>query len=106
MYAKAINDAMGERSIKVVIAGRTYPLTVSEREADFVEEAVRRINERVKELEASYSVKDKQDLLAMAALQFATQYLDAKTKVVEDQDALLDDLKGIDELIANRLINV
>ncbi|MEO8086134.1 MAG: cell division protein ZapA, partial [Bacteroidota bacterium] len=31
------------------------------------------INKRLKEFEDSYAVKDKQDLLAMCALQFATE---------------------------------
>jgi len=94
---------MGERSIKVIIAGRTYPLTVSEREESFVHEAVARINERVKALETAYQVKDKQDLLAMTALQFATLYLEAESKTVEDQESLLDQLSGLDALLSERL---
>ncbi|TND08081.1 MAG: hypothetical protein FD123_2635 [Bacteroidetes bacterium] len=94
---------MGERSIKVVIAGRTYPIKVSEKEESFVAEAVSRINEKVKALEAAYSVKDKQDLLAMAALQFATQYLETRTKVVEGHEDLEEELAGIDQLLSGKL---
>lgn len=94
---------MGERSIKAVIAGRTYPLTVEARELAFVEQAIGLINERIRQLEAAYSVKDKQDLIAMAALQFATQYLEARTKVVDDQDNLLARLSGIEEMISEAL---
>lgn len=94
---------MGERSIKVTIAGRSYPITVSDREEPFVHEAVKKINDRVKHLESAYSVKDKQDLLAMVALQFATQYLETESKVIEDQDGLLDELTGIDAILTKQL---
>lgn len=97
------NDAMGERSIKVIIAGRTYPLKVSEKEEALVHEAVRKINEKVDALGAAYSVKDKQDLLAMAALQFASQYLEAQTKVVDDHSGLEEELAGLDRLLSESL---
>ena len=65
---------MGELiSIKISIGNRTYPIRVSKEEEVKVLEAVQAINKRIKELEDSYAVKDKQDLLAMCALQYATE---------------------------------
>jgi cell division protein ZapA (FtsZ GTPase activity inhibitor) len=65
---------MGElNSVKITIGNRTYPIRVSKEEEGKVLEAVQAINKRLKELEDSYAVKDKQDLLAMCALQFATE---------------------------------
>ena len=63
---------MSDRSITVNIAGRTYPLTVKAEDEAKVREAVALINDRIKEYESNYSVRDKQDLLAMCALQLAT----------------------------------
>lgn len=64
---------MGKLSIKVVIAGRNYPLTVNEEEAEKVKAAAAAINNSIKRLQESYAVKDMQDLLAMTALQLATK---------------------------------
>ncbi|MFN8713368.1 MAG: cell division protein ZapA [Bacteroidota bacterium] len=94
---------MGERSLKLTIAGRTYPLTVDSREEAGVSEAAKLLNSRVQELEATYLVKDKQDLLAMAALQFATQYLEARSKTIDDPDALIAQLTAVELLLENHL---
>lgn len=64
---------MGKLSIKVIIAGRNYPLTVNEEEAEKVKTAAAAINNSIKRLQESYAVKDMQDLLAMTALQLATK---------------------------------
>jgi len=63
---------MGKVSLKVVVAGRTYPLTLNEEEKDKVLKAADDINKAIKTLQDSYAVKDMQDLLAMTALQLAT----------------------------------
>ena len=64
---------MSKLSLKVVVAGRTYPLTVSEDEVKKVEAAAKDINKAVKMLQDNYAVKDMQDLLAMTALQLAVK---------------------------------
>jgi cell division protein ZapA (FtsZ GTPase activity inhibitor) len=94
---------MGELSLKLTIAGRTYPLTVDSAEETAVLEAAKLINSRVQELEATYLVKDKQDLLAMAALQFATQYLDARSKTIDNPEALIHQLESVETLLDNHL---
>ena len=72
--------------IKVTIADRVYPLTIkNEREEEGIRLAVKKINEMVKQFEQNYEVRDKQDVLAMCALQFASQK-EVKT-VHEDQDS-------------------
>jgi len=48
-------------------------------------------------------VKDKQDLLALTALQFATQYLESQTKVYEDKEGLLARLTEVDDLLDAQL---
>ena len=64
---------MSEFSIKVTIAGRSYPLTIERDEEENVRRAAKNINEYIQELQDNYEVNDKQDLLAMAALQMSTQ---------------------------------
>lgn len=64
---------MGKLSLKVVVAGRTYPLTVNQGEEAKVTKAAEDINKAIKMLQDNYAVKDMQDLLAMTALQLATK---------------------------------
>lgn len=94
---------MSEKSIKVTISGRSYPLTVNAAEEVRVNEAAKLINDRVEHLENTYLVKDKQDLLAMVALQFASQYLESKSGSIENQESLLNNLNKIDRLLEEGL---
>ncbi|MFN5416946.1 MAG: cell division protein ZapA [Flavobacteriia bacterium] len=64
---------MSKISLKLVVAGRTYPLTVQEGEEKKVQKAADDINKSIKLLQDNYAVKDMQDLLAMTALQLATK---------------------------------
>lgn len=59
---------MAKLSIKVEVAGRTYPLSVDESEKDGVIEAAENINKAIQLLKKNYAVKDMHDLLAMASL--------------------------------------
>ena len=77
---------MGKMSIKIVIAGRNYPLTINEGEEETIRKAVDGINTNVQKLQENYAVKDMQDLLAMTALQLATR--SNKTSSEEEKNDL------------------
>ena len=62
---------MSDISIKVNIAGRTYPLTLGSAEEANIRKAETAIEESIQSFQKNYAVKDKQDLLAMASLQMA-----------------------------------
>lgn len=64
--------------IKVNIAQRVYPLTIKRNEEERIRKAVAAINEAVKRFEERYAVQDKQDVLAMCALQFTSLYHELK----------------------------
>jgi len=98
---------MGKISIKVLVGGRTYPLTVLENEHEKVMKAAEDINKGIELLRQNYGVKDPQDLLAMTALQLVSkgQATAPKTEVVtppadySDIELALENLsKEIDEL--------
>ena len=101
---------MGElNSVKVSIGNRSYPLKITKEEEEKVLQAAQAINKKLKEFEENYAVKDKQDLLAMCALQFATEAINhAKSegnneKAVEQIDylsLLIDDYLASEELAA------
>jgi cell division protein ZapA len=59
---------MAEVSLKVLVAGRTYPLSVKEEDELLVINVEQMIKDKMKEFEQKYGIKDKQDLLAMSAL--------------------------------------
>lgn len=69
---------MDDRSISVEIAGRAYPLSVQEHEEEHVHLAAREINESIQRFKEHYPLTDKQDLLAMAALEVATRALSSQ----------------------------
>jgi cell division protein ZapA (FtsZ GTPase activity inhibitor) len=74
---------MGKLSLKVMVAGRSYPLTVNEGEEARVTKAAEDINKSIKMLQDSYAVKDMQDLLAMTALQLSTRSASSVPSKVE-----------------------
>ncbi|WP_395043777.1 cell division protein ZapA [Flavobacterium sp.] len=59
--------------IKLSIADRVYPLTVDMSQEEGLRSASKKIDSMIKQFEESYAVRDKQDVLAMCALQFASQ---------------------------------
>lgn len=94
---------MKDLSIKVNIANRIYPLTVKQEEEEYIRLAAKEINEMIKEYEQNYAVKDKQDLLAMCALQFATQRLELDRKTFIEDDGFEDRLKQLNQLVKKSL---
>tara|TARA_B100000575_G_scaffold240260_1_gene202973 strand:+ start:112 stop:405 length:294 start_codon:yes stop_codon:yes gene_type:complete len=59
--------------IKLTVADRVYPLTISPDQEAPLRVSAKKIDEMTKQLEENYAVRDKQDVLAMCALQYATQ---------------------------------
>lgn len=86
--------------IKVTIGDRVYPLTInSEKEEEGVRKAVKKINDLIKKFEENYEVRDKQDVLAMCALQFASVQ-EVKSIFNEKDGALIEDkLKNLSGLL-------
>lgn len=80
---------MSKLSLKITLAGRTYPLTVNEGEDEKILKAADDINRAIKLLQENYAVKDMQDLLAMTALQLATKPVNS-TVQTNQQDQLED----------------
>lgn len=83
--------------IKVNIANRTYPLTIDRKDEEQVRKAVVIIRQAVERFEEKYAVSDKQDALAMTALQMANQML-SKTNddSSKDSDVVLDRLRTME----------
>ena len=59
--------------IKLTVADRVYPLTISPDQEASLRISAKKIDDMTKQLEQNYAVRDKQDVLAMCALQYAAQ---------------------------------
>ena len=59
--------------IKLTVANRVYPLTISPDQEASLRISAKKIENMTKQLEQNYAVRDKQDVLAMCALQYAAQ---------------------------------
>lgn len=92
---------MSQLSIKVNIAGRTYPLTIERSEEEMIRKAADNINESIKDLKENYAVKDMQDLLAMTALQLSTKSNTISKEVEEDK--VSDELTALDKELSDFL---
>jgi cell division protein ZapA len=73
--------------IKVSIAGRVYPLNILRKDEAGIRAAAVEIDRRIKEYSTNYAVEDKQDLLAMCALQFASQLEKNRSRAFMDDEA-------------------
>ena len=92
---------MSQLSIKVSIAGRTYPLTIERSEEEMIRKAADNVNESIKDLKENYAVKDMQDLLAMTALQLSTKSNTISKEVEEDK--VSDELIALDKELSDFL---
>lgn len=94
---------MGEISIKITIADRIYPLKVEVEEEENIRRAAKIINDRIKEFQENYAVKDKQDLLSMCVLQFATETLKINKKNHIEDTGLSEKILYLDTMLTDYL---
>ena len=84
------------QTINVKIAERFYPLKIDkEEDEERIRKAGRLINDKLFQYKQSYSDKDVQDFLAIAALQFAVRIIDLEAKAESTEQ--VDRLKQIGE---------
>ena len=89
--------------IKLSIANRVYPLTIDAKQEEGLRKAAKNIEAMIKQFEQSYSVRDKQDVLAMCALQFASQ-VEQKTIDKEVRNEVVEEkLEAINKLLETHL---
>jgi cell division protein ZapA (FtsZ GTPase activity inhibitor) len=85
--------------IKISIADRVYPLTVEATQEEGLRIAAKKIETMIKQFEQNYAVRDKQDVLAMCALQFATQTEQKNIDITEDFNESESKLSLLNELV-------
>ena len=91
------------QKIKLNIGNRVYPLSVDINQEEILRKAAKQINQMINDYESKYAVRDKQDSLAMCALQILSQ---SKTLSNDDDKEIFEigeKLNKIKELIDSRL---
>ena len=89
--------------IKLSIANRVYPLNIPPNQEEGLRKAAKKIDAMIKQFEQSYSVRDKQDVLAMCALQFASQVEQKAINQEQVSEHVEDKLKAINNMISEHL---
>ncbi|WP_166921881.1 cell division protein ZapA [Flavobacterium poyangense] len=91
--------------IKISIADRVYPLTVEPNQEEGLRSASKKIDVMIKQFEESYAVRDKQDVLAMCALQFASQVEQKQIDYNVDGHETIERIKKLNLLLDQYLEN-
>jgi cell division protein ZapA len=89
------------KSIDVTIAGRAFPLKVTDEEESMVLRVTEEINEKVRNLQKTYQQKDKQDCLSMALLTYAVENAKLKGDLTG-----LQPIKDVTEQIEQSLLRI
>ncbi|MFT3793953.1 cell division protein ZapA [Flavobacterium sp.] len=89
--------------IKLSIADRVYPLTVEMSQEEGLRSASKKIDQMIKQFEENYAVRDKQDVLAMCALQFASQLEQRQLDHSIDGKETIERLGKINDLLVKYL---
>lgn len=91
-----------EIGVTIHIAGRPYRLFVKREEEEAIRKAAKRVDDQLNHYATSYSYNDKQDLLAMVALHYATTGMNAE----EESEFIKNQLQGTLAEIDNVLTEV
>ena len=91
--------------IKLSIANRVYPLTINPSQEEGLRKAAKNIEAMIKQFEQSYSVRDKQDVLAMCALQFASQVEQKSIDKANVSEHVEEKLNALNELLQAHLVS-
>ncbi|MBK7029228.1 MAG: cell division protein ZapA [Bacteroidales bacterium] len=92
-----------ELGVTIHIANRPYRLFVKRAEEKSIRKAAKLVDDQINLYANTYSYNDKQDLLAMAALHFATDALNAEEESGFIQNQLHDTLTSIDNSLTEAL---
>jgi cell division protein ZapA len=86
--------------VNVMVSDRIYPLRVKTSEKEEVLNAVKLVNEKVKEYQRMYDGKDKQDYLAMVLLLFAVEHMRNQNKIIIEDSVLGQKLSALENILS------
>ena len=95
---------MGDKlSIKLHIANRIYPMKIERESEEYIRNAVKQIEGRLKFYEENYAIKDKQDLLAMCLIEYASKFESVNNKNVVEDDGFTEKLTEIESILSSKI---
>ncbi len=94
---------MSEFTISVKIADRPYRLTIKREDEERIRRAANDINEKVKQYSENFAFNDKQDLLAMVALEERSSSMISNEKLKGTENTVIQDLEEIDRYLQDNL---
>jgi cell division protein ZapA len=96
-----MDDKMASLTININVAGRSYRMKIDEKEEEYVRAAANAINDKVNDFSGNYAFKDKQDLLAMVNITFASELLKLKKSGDNTSIIAIDKLQEIEALLSS-----
>jgi cell division protein ZapA len=70
---------------------------------EYIRNAVKKIESRIKFYEEHYAIKDKQDLLAMCLIEYTSKFESVNNKNVIEDDGLTDKLNEIEAILDSNI---
>jgi len=92
-----------ELPITITIAGRPYRLTIARDEEETIRKAAKHIEGQINHYAGNYRYSDKQDLLAMVVLHFATLAINNQDEVNFITNNLSPALNEMDSILTEAL---
>lgn len=92
-----------ELPITITIAGRPYRLTIARDEEETVRKAAKHIEGQISHYAENFRYSDKQDLLAMVVLHFATTAINNQEEVTFTTNTLSPTLTDLDKILTEAL---
>ncbi len=86
-------------SINLKIADREYPMQVEMQEEEKLRIVAKAINEKIKDYKNEFNIQDKQDLLAMLAIDLMMSKLAVETEMEELKKVFLAKISNINHTI-------
>ncbi len=89
--------------ITVRVADREYRINIEKHKEALMRQAVKKINDNIKQYAENYDFKDKQDLLAMVVLQNTVKAMELEEQLDFQQKKLSGKLDEIDQVLTGSL---
>ena len=90
-------------SIKLHIANRIYPMKIERDSEEYIRNAVKKIEDRLKFYEDNYAIKDKQDMLAMCLIEYASKFESISNKNIIEDNGLTKKLNQIEAILDSNI---
>ncbi len=94
---------MTELSIKLKIGNREYPMKVAVEEEANIRQAGKKINEKIQAFQKQFNIDDKQDLLAMAAIDCFVENMKTEASFQSTDDIAMEQVSKLNRMVSAEL---